>query len=86
MSGNGAGDRIRTGGVQLGKLVARPISADTGMVYDSDSGRVSLGVSNVAQNDPDLQRVVGTWALLPAAVRAGIIAMIDAVGTADSEY
>jgi hypothetical protein len=31
------------------------------------------------KNDPDLTRLIEAWSEVPAAIRAGIVAMVDAV-------
>jgi hypothetical protein len=36
-----------------------------------------LGLPLTAQNDPDLARVVEAWPVLPEAIKAGILAMVN---------
>jgi hypothetical protein len=76
---SGAGEGIRTLDNQHGKLKARSTSADVARVYDSSSGSVCHDVYDGVRNDSDLRRVVTAWPTLPESVRAGIVAMVDAL-------
>ena len=44
------------------------------------SGVLVSCLANSVENDPDLATVIDTWPALPAAIRAGIIAMVQAAG------
>ena len=37
-------------------------------------------LASLVENDPDLAAVIDTWPALPAAIPAGIIAMVRAAG------
>jgi hypothetical protein len=39
---------------------------------------LSLSLSRISQNDPDLALILERWPTLPEAIRAGILAMINA--------
>ena len=41
----------------------------------------SSSVRNAVHGDPDLERIAAAWPSVPAAVRAGILAMVDAAIT-----
>jgi len=46
---------------------------------ENDSERLAFCLALLARKSPDLARVIDAWPVLPAALRAGILAMIDAV-------
>ncbi|RIK78821.1 MAG: hypothetical protein DCC68_14290 [Planctomycetota bacterium] len=56
-------------------------AGETGVPIESGAESGALG-ARTAQFDPDLAAVVDAWPTLPAAIRAGILAMI---GTADRD-
>jgi hypothetical protein len=45
---------------------------------DSGDARWARSWARAAANDPELAKLIDAWADLPQAIRAGIIAMIDA--------
>ena len=45
----------------------------------------SSDLSEIAQKDPNLAKIVTAWPSLPEAVKAGIVAMVKAAGAADSQ-
>src|SRR5262249_51830138 len=49
-------------------------------VTESDPKSLAQTLAHELQNCPDLARVVAAWPALPAAIRAGILAMIEAAG------
>jgi hypothetical protein len=53
---------------------------NAGKTQISQTGGAKSGAlsSDSAPIDPDLQRVLEAWPMLPAALRSGILAMIDA--------
>ena len=44
----------------------------------NEKGEFQPALANNLQKDSDLQRVLDAWPSLPAALKAGILAMIDA--------
>ena len=76
-------DRIRTcGGFAPSAVIktAADSTEDTTQQEVMDSGQqsVALSVALSLQDDAELRAVVEAWADLPAAVRAGIVAMVSA--------
>ena len=96
-----AGDRTRTGNVQLGRLEAHSVSTNEPTTYNRKSKTPSSRPSSStrkradhasaidpadAEPDAELQAVVEAWPTLPTAVRAGIVATVRAVtGETDRE-
>ena len=74
-----AGDRIRTGDVQLGNVAG----ADPTDKQDKDLGRqtpvLTRPLHAEAATDPDLARVIDAWPDLRPHIRAAVLAL---VGTA----
>ncbi len=66
-----AGEGIRTLNIQLGRLTKSPVSSLSG-------AKRSAGESARNQNDPHLATIAAAWPTLPAAVKAGIVAMVVA--------
>ena len=66
-----AGEGARTLDIQLGKLTKSPVSSLSG-------AKRSAGESARNQNDPHLATIAAAWPTLPAAVKAGIVAMVVA--------
>jgi hypothetical protein len=54
-----------------GFSVAQPVAHERGKAADS-------GAAEPAAIDPDLAAVITSWRILPAAIRAGILAMVKA--------
>jgi hypothetical protein len=52
------------------------------MVPSLPEADVSAGSS--LSNDPDLFRVLTAWSALPSAIKAGILAMVEAVEDSDT--
>jgi len=50
----------------------------TATSYDDQEKRIPLRIPPEVENDPDLLLVVENWSALHAAVRAGIVAMVNA--------
>jgi hypothetical protein len=48
---------------------------------ENDSERLAFCLALLARKSPDLARVIDAWPMLPAALRAGILAMIDVTRT-----
>ncbi len=66
-----AGEGDRTLDIQLGKLTKSPVSSLSG-------AKRSAGESARNQNDPHLATIAAAWPTLPAAMKAGIVAMVVA--------
>ena len=81
-AGRKAGDRIRTDDVQLGKLVPPPSkSSETKDIREAPSTgspKESPKLQEIVLSDADLVAVIEAWPELPTAVKAGILAMVDA--------
>jgi len=45
---------------------------------ENDPERLAFCLALLARKSPDLARLIDAWPTLPAALRAGILAMIDA--------
>jgi hypothetical protein len=78
-SGRG-GIRTHTPVAREGILSPRNDSATTDSILscDTDTSRARSTISSKNDIDADLQRVLDAWPSMPAAIRAGILAMIDA--------
>jgi hypothetical protein len=55
-------------------------SRDGGTPSGTPSTVSGSPVSPTSPTDPDLSRVVAAWPVLPKAIRAGIVAMVQAAG------
>ncbi len=64
-----------------GNRTAAPNSGDTGVGAESGAESGALGARE-APIDPGLAAVVEAWPALPEAIKAGILAMVRAVGPA----
>ncbi len=70
-----AGDRSRTGDIQLGKQLGNP----AGDTEKADSEHPpSTGPSSCAHEDTEVGFVCANWGRLPQSVQTGIIAMVRA--------
>ena len=77
------GDGARTRNLRIDSPVLYFTTADSVTSYDEQSACTSSNTSNSTQNlppDADLQAVIDAWPTLPAAVKAGILAMVESVG------
>ena len=88
MTCKNAPGRTRTSDIRFRKPVPTSISSDTARTCESPSATPSNNPSSKPGNstanvpdDPDLAVVTDAWPELPAAVRAGIVAMIQAAKT-----
>ena len=65
-----------------------PKNRDISEIGGSKSGNKPSKPTNsdqtVLADDPDLREVVGVWAHLPAAIKAGILAMVRSAASARS--
>ena len=78
-----AGDRIRTGDVQLGKLATHSVTSDGAHACESEAATTSSTASKTDESPPsdaDLRRIVEAWPMLSDALRAGIVAIVRSAG------
>jgi hypothetical protein len=70
-------------GQSSGFLIRRSVGVSAESVNTSEPAEksLSLGLSVNPQNDADFQAVAAAWPTLPTAIRAGIVAMIQAAKT-----
>ena len=80
-----AGDRARTGDIQLGRLSTPSVSTDNVGTCDGASCAPSNSASATPKDtvpatpiDPELAAIVEAWSNLSPALRAGIVAMVAA--------
>ncbi len=73
-----AGERTRTVNIQLGRLKTQSVSDDPTTTYDTHHQDTSNSPGN-SEIDPELVRLLDAWPSLPAAVRAGIMAIVEGV-------
>ena len=57
---------------------ASVLSDDSTNTYDSQSNHLAPSLARLLQLDGDFANLVASWPTLPTAIRAGIMAMIDA--------
>jgi hypothetical protein len=74
-----AGDRIRTGDVQLGKLAIDGASTNPINTLGEAAPDVAPCVAQLP-TDPDLVRVVTAWETLPSHIRAAVLALVQCGG------
>ena len=76
-----AADRTRTDDLRFTKPLRDSTSGDDIDTYDRPDSTPRSNPSSWAENDPDLDALIRAWPTLPDAIRAGIVAMIRALGT-----
>ncbi len=74
--------RTRTCDREIRNQFDGDVTAETNGNYDNDpSAPTSTATSrtkNEQPSDPDLQRVIDRWSDLPTAIKAGIVALVNA--------
>ena len=75
---DGTPGRTRTFGLRIRNPQARPVSGCRDAACEPASSDPSRNPSTPVQEDTDLALVVEAWAGLPDAVKAGILAMVEA--------
>lgn len=60
-------------------------STTTDSVTPCDTDPASARSRISSQSDPELQRVIDAWPTLPSALRAGVLAMVEAASRSEGE-
>jgi hypothetical protein len=71
-----AGDRIRTGDVQLGNAAID----DAGSKPDKELRRGAPALARILHADPGLARIAEAWPELPEAIRRAMLALVESAG------
>ena len=64
---------------QLTGVISGDSATPSGTANPTPSSSPSSGAQNTSTTDPDLAAVIDAWPTLPEAVKAGIVAMVEAV-------
>jgi hypothetical protein len=73
-----AGDRIRTGDVQLGNAASANSTHNQDNELQRQAPALAVRLRTVAETDTDLARLIEAWPALPPHIRAAVLALVGA--------